>query len=181
MPKTASCALVLLLALPAAAINVPPQLPVPVCSLLESCRMVGKGRLRWWGFHVYDAALWSRDGRWQPDAPYVLDIVYARRVSGAQLAATSIDEMRRMGVTDEARLARWEAGMRTVFPDVEAGSRLIGVYLPGRGAQFHSGSRSLGAIEDPEFARRFFEIWLAPGTLKPELRSALLGGDDRAR
>ncbi|MBX3649787.1 MAG: chalcone isomerase family protein [Burkholderiales bacterium] len=181
MLRAASCALVLLLAAPAAAVNVPAELPAPVCSAIESCRMVGKGRLRWWGFHVYDAALWSRDGRWQPDAPYVLDIVYARRISGAQLAATSIDEMRRMGATDEARLARWEAGMRTVFPDVEAGSRLIGLYLPGRGAQFHSGTRPLGSIEDPEFARRFFEIWLDPRTQTPDLRTALLGGDGRAR
>jgi hypothetical protein len=180
MHKTASCALVLLLAGPAAAVNVPGELPAPVCSALESCRMVGKGRLRWWGFHVYDAALWSRDGRWQPESPYVLDIVYARRISAAQLAATSIDEMRRMGMKDEARLARWDAAMRGVFPDVQEGSRLIGVHLPRRGALFHSGTRQLGIIEDPEFARRFFEIWLHPRTQTPDLRAALLGSDGPA-
>jgi len=180
MLRAAACVLGLLLAVAAAAVNVPPALPEPVCSALEKCRMVGKGRLRWWGFHVYDAALWTRDGRWRPDAPHVLDIVYARRISGAQLAATSIDEMRRLGVKDEARLARWDAAMRVVFPDVEAGSRLIGIHLPGRGAQFHSGSRPLGTIDDPEFARRFFEIWLDPRTQTPDLRTALLGGDGRA-
>jgi hypothetical protein len=180
MHKLAACALVLLLAGPAAAVNVPAELPAPVCGALESCRMVGKGRLRWWGFHVYDAALWSRDGRWQPDSPYVLDIVYARRISAAQLAATSIDEMRRMGMKDEARLARWDAAMRGVFPDVQEGSRLIGVYLPRRGALFHSGTRQLGIIEDPEFARRFFEIWLDPRTQTPDLRAALIGSDGPA-
>lgn len=170
----------LLWAAPAAAVSVPAELPPPVCSVLETCRMVGKGRLRWWGFHVYDAALWSRDGRWQADAPYVLDIVYARRISGAQLAATSIDEMRRMGFSDEARLARWDAAMRGLFPDVQPGSRLIGVYLPRRGVRFHSATGLLGSIEDPEFARRFFEIWLDPRTQTPDLRAALLGGDARA-
>ena len=180
MLKAAFPILVLLLAMPAAAVNVPAELPAQVCSVLESCRMVGKGRLRWWGFHVYDAALWSRDGRWQPDTPHVLDIVYARDISGAQLAATSIDEMRRMGMKDEARLARWDAAMRGVFPDVREGSRLIGLYLPGRGALFHSGTRQLGIIEDPEFARRFFAIWLDPRTQTPGLRTALLGNDGRA-
>jgi surfactin synthase thioesterase subunit len=142
--------------------------------------MVGKGRLRWWGFHVYDAALWSRDGRWQADAPFVLDIVYARQVSAAQLAETSIDEMRRLGVSDEAKLARWDAAMRSVFPDVQSGSRLIGIYRPQRGAQFHSATRLLGSIDDPEFARLFFGIWLDRRTQKPELRAALLGGNGRA-
>lgn len=179
MPKALLLLAVLLWAAPAAAVNVPAELPAPVCSALENCRMVGKGRLRWWGFHVYDAALWARDGRWRPDAPHVLDIVYARRISGAQLAATSVDEMRRLGVKDEARLARWEAAMRAVFPDVDAGSRLIGLHLPGRGAQFHSGARPLGTIEDAEFARRFFEIWLDPRTQTPDLRTALLGADGR--
>jgi len=169
----------MLFAAPAAAVNVPAELPAPVCSVLENCRMVGKGRLRWWGFHVYDAALWSRDGRWQADAPYALDIVYARRIPGARLAETSIGEMRRMGVTDDTRLARWDAAMRGVFPDVREGSRLIGLYLPKRGALFHSGTRQLGIIEDPEFARRFFEIWLDPRTQTPDLRAALLGSDGR--
>lgn len=180
MRKLPLLLLALLLVLPAAAVNVPAVLPEPVCSALDSCRMVGKGRLRWWGLHVYDAALWSSNGRWQPDAPYVLDIVYARRISAVKLAETSIDEMRRLGVADEAKLVRWDAAMRGVFPDVREGSRLIGIYLPRRGAQFHSGERFLGSIEDPEFARRFFEIWLDPRTQVPELRAALLGGEARA-
>jgi hypothetical protein len=70
--------------------------------------------------------------------------------------------------------------MRGVFPDVREGSRLIGIYLPRRGAQFHSGERFLGSVEDTEFARRFFEIWLDPRTQVPELRAALLGGEARA-
>lgn len=179
MRNTLLCALALLCAMPAAAVNVPAELPSAVCSVLDTCRMVGKGRLRWWGFHVYDAALWSRDGRWQADAPYVLDIVYARQASAAQLAETSIEEMRRLGVSDEAKLARWDSAMRSVFPDVQSGSRLIGIYRPLRGAQFYSGTQMLGTIDDPEFARRFFGIWLDPRTQKPELRAALLGGDGR--
>lgn len=156
-----------------------PALPAPVCSALENCRMVGQGTLRWWGFHAYDASLWSRSGRWQVQAPYALDIRYARRISGAQLAATSIDEMRRLGVTDAAVLARWEAAMRSLFPDVVPGSRLIGLHVPGRGALFYNAERFLGAIEEVEFARHFFAIWLDARTQTPELRAALLAADGR--
>lgn len=180
MLKTSVLALALWFAAPAAAVDVPAELPPAVCNALETCRMVGKGRLRWWGFHVYDAALWTRDGRWQANAPYVLDIVYARQVTIAQLAETSIGEMRRLGVSDEAKLARWDAAMRGTFTDVQPGSRLIGIYRPQRGAQFYSSTRLLGTIEDPEFARFFFGIWLDSRTQKPELRTALLGGSERA-
>jgi ribosomal protein L10 len=40
--------------------------------------------------------------------------------------------------------------------------------------------RLLGTIDDPEFSRFFFGIWLDPRTQKPDLRSALLGGSERA-
>jgi hypothetical protein len=110
----------------------------------------------------------------------VLDIVYARQATSVQIAETSIGEIRRLGVRDETKLARWDAAMRSTFPDVQPGSRLIGVYRPQRGAQFYSSTRLLGTIDDPEFSRFFFGIWLDPRTQKPDLRTALLGGSERA-
>lgn len=173
MHKIIVFCLLTLLTAPAAAV----ELPAAACNLMQSCRMIGQGQLRWWGFHVYDAALWSPSGRWQAQAPFALDIRYARRVTGAQLAETSVDELRRLGIGDEAALARWGAAMRKLFPDVAPGSRLIGVHVPQRGALFYSATAYLGAIEEPEFARGFFAIWLDPRTQTPDLRAALLGRD----
>ncbi len=153
----------------------PPDLPAAACNVLQTCRPVGQGTLRWWGFHVYDAALWSPSGRWQAQAPYALDIRYARRITGAQLAETSVEEIRRLGGGDEPTLARWGAAMRKLFPDVGPDSRLIGIHVPGRGALFYSATGYLGAVEDPEFSRWFFAIWLDPRTQSPDLRAALLG------
>lgn len=157
------------------------ELPAAACRALEACRVVGQGTLRWWGFHVYDAALWSRSGRWQAQAPYALDIRYARRITGAQLAETSVDEMRRLGIGDDASHRRWGEAMRRIFPDVEPGSRLIGIHRPQQGAVFYSATGYLGTIDDPEFARGFFAIWLDPRTQVPDLRMALLGRDERAQ
>lgn len=175
MHKAITFSLLVLLAAPAAAA----ELPAAACGLLQTCRLIGQGTLRWWGFHVYDAALWSSTGRWQAQAPYALDIRYARRVTGVQLAETSVDELRRLGIGDEAALNRWGAAMRKLFPDVAPGSRLIGVHVPQRGALFYSATTYLGAIEEPEFARGFFAIWLDARTQTPDLRSALLGRDVR--
>lgn len=157
------------------------ELPAAACRALETCRIVGQGTLRWWGFHVYDAALWSRSGRWQAQAPYALDIRYARRISGAQLVETSVDEMRRLGIGDDTSRQRWGEAMRRIFPDVAPGSRLIGIHRPQQGAEFYSADGHLGAIDDPEFARGFFAIWLDPRTQKPDLRMALLGRNELAQ
>jgi hypothetical protein len=53
---------------------------------------------------------------------------------------------------------------------------LLGIHRPGVGAQFYQGGRALGRIDDPEFARRFFAVWLGPSTSAPALRDALLAG-----
>ena len=176
MHKAIALCLLCLLATPSTA-AAPAELPAAACSLMQTCRLIGQGQLRWWGFHVYDAALWSSTGRWQAQAPYALDIRYARRLTGAQLAETSVDELRRLGIGDEAALTRWGTAMKRLFPDVVPGSRLIGVYVPQRGALFYSATGYLGAIEEPEFARGFFSIWLDPRTQTPDLRAALLGRD----
>ena len=52
------------------------------------------------------------------------------------------------------------------FVDVKPGDTLCGIYLPDRGAR---------EVDDPAFARAFFDIWLAPGTRAPALRHHLLG------
>jgi hypothetical protein len=83
--------------------------------------------------------------------------------------------MRRLGYGDEAALARWGEAMARVFPDVRRGDRLVGVYLPGRGADFYGEDRYLGTVAEEAFADAFFAIWLDARTREPRLREALLG------
>lgn len=174
--RAASAALLLTLAAaqPGAASGAV-ALPDAVSALLSQPRLVGQGTLRWLGLHVYDAALWSGGAALSADVPFALDIRYARRIAGATLAATSVEEMQRMGFGDPEALQRWRREMERIFPDVAPGDRLIGVSLPGRGAAFYSGRRQLGRIDDAEFARAFFSIWLGDRARESGLRSALLG------
>lgn len=81
-------------------------------------------------------------------------------------------EMRALGA-DEAQLRRWGPEMARLFPDVKPGDHIVGVYRP-EGASFLFNGRLLGAIPEPDFARRFFGIWLDPRTSAPDLRAALL-------
>ena len=135
------------------------------------------GRLTWFGFHVYDAALYAPP-RFEPADPtgsrFVLELTYARRLEGKGIAEASRDEIERLGFGTPAQRARWHEQMVGLFPDVEKGRRLAGVNVPGTGARFYFDGRFLGSIDDPAFARAFFAIWLDERTRSPQLRENLL-------
>lgn len=133
-------------------------------------RRWGSGEFRRFGFLIYEATLWAGDDPQQP--PLTLRLDYRRNVSGADIVAASVREMRRT-VADEARLRDWGERLAQIFPEVKAGDHLIGHYRR-EGAVFVQDGRELGRMDDPDFARAFFGIWLDSRTSAPELRAALL-------
>jgi Chalcone isomerase-like len=156
----------------------PLEAPSEVRAAMPQARMVGQGRLRYFGLHVYDAVLWSET----PAAalsldqhPLALELKYARSLKGPLIAERSLKEMRRVGEVNEADGQRWLAEMTRLFPDVAAGDRLTGVHRPGELARFYLNGQSRGELRDAAFARLFFDIWLSPRTSQPALRLALLG------
>jgi hypothetical protein len=111
---------------------------------------------------------------WSFERAFALDIRYAMNIKGRDLSKRSIEEMRNIGVTDDAKLRRWEEVMDRLFPDIKPGDRLVGLHLPGREARFYNQERLLGTVPDPEFARAFFGIWLDERTSQPKLRAQML-------
>jgi hypothetical protein len=109
------------------------------------------------------------------DNALVLELEYLRELKGRAIAERSLAEMQRAGPISEQQSQQWLAHMQRLFPDVKNGDRLTGQHLPGQGANFVYNGQPLGRVDDPEFARRFFGIWLAPTTSQPDMRTALLG------
>ncbi len=136
---------------------------------------IGTGTLRWFGFHVYDAALYASDGRFDFGRPFAISIRYARELVGAKIAERSLAEIERLGLGSPAQRTAWARAMRELFPDVADGDTLVGLHEPGRGARFFLNGRTLGEVSDAEFSRAFFSIWLDPRTSEPTLRASLLG------
>ena len=137
---------------------------------IPGLRRWGRGEFRRFGFLVYEASLWAGDDPQRP--PLALRLDYKRRISGSAIAEASVKEMRRFG-SEETVLAAWHERMARIFPDVQDGDHILGVYTPD-GARFSHNGRDLGGIDDARFARDFFGIWLDPRTSAPELRAALL-------
>ena len=68
--------------------------------------------------------------------------------------------------------------MKTAFPDVAANDRLLGLNNGQGGVRFFYNGKQTAQLEDREYARLFFGIWLAPQTSAPALRASLLGLGD---
>jgi hypothetical protein len=139
---------------------------------LAGLRAWGSGRFRRYGFLVYDASLWvGSEDPLQP--PYALRLEYRRSIRGSALAESSVEQIQRLGLADEATLQDWGRQLQQIFPDVQDGDRIVGLHHPG-GARFFFNDRPIGEIASPAFARAFFGIWLDARTTAPELRAALL-------
>ena len=146
---------------------------------LPKAQRIGTGRLTVWGFQVYDARLWAQPGfsaAKYDRAPLALELSYLRAFKAEEVAERSIKEMRRSQPVSDAQASRWIADMLRVIPDVRTGDRVMGVHTPGVGAAFWVNGKNTGEIQDAEFARLFFGIWLSPNTSEPKLRDALLAG-----
>jgi hypothetical protein len=151
----------------------------PEVSALSGAVPTAPVRLRVWGFEVYDARLWTpatfRHSQYTEHA-FALELQYLRRLEGTAIASRSIDEMRRVGSFTEAQAQNWLATMRTLFPNVGPGERITGVNLPGVGVEFWVNGRRVGAVNDTDFARLFFGIWLDERTSEPKMRTQMLQG-----
>jgi Chalcone isomerase-like len=161
----------------AAGTRAQPAAPAEVAAELPGARLLGNGRLTYFGLHIYDARLWVADG-FSADAyarlPLALELEYARSLVGKLIAERSLDEMKRIGGFGEEQGQRWLASMTQAFPDVNKGDRLTGVHRPGEAALFFLNAKPKGEVRDADFARRFFGIWLSAQTSEPKLRAALL-------
>lgn len=152
----------------------PPQIQADI----PSARLAGHGTFRWFGLAIYDAQLWVGERGYNPDspsaAPLALDLKYDRALVGKKIAESSRDEMQKLGLGSAEQRASWLAKMLAIFPDVQDGTHITGVYLPQFGAKFYLDGKALGEIADPEFGKAFFAIWLDPRTTGGKLREALL-------
>lgn len=147
-------------------------------SYLTDAQKVGEGRLTYLLWDVYDARLYAPDGQWDENEPFALTLHYLRSLKGEAIADRSVEEMRKQGFEDEVKLAAWHSQMRNIFPDVENGTELTGLYTPGEPTRFYQNGKLMGAVQDAEFGQWFFDIWLSEQTTEPELRIQLLGLSD---
>ena len=142
---------------------------------VPSAELVGKGRLTYFGFRVFDASLYAPDGQYSASKPFALKLTYLRNFKGSAITSRTVKEMKRQGMPEGTRLGSWENQMNAIFPNVRPGQSITGVRTAGGNTEFFLDNRKIGTIRGREFARRFFAIWLGPNTNDPGLRAQLVG------
>lgn len=148
----------------------------PFLSIAEDhWKKIGNGRLNYLFWHVYDADLYSLKGTFSFEHPLKLELTYQRKLYGKEIAKRSLEEMQKLGLDNPEQETIWLAQMTELFPDVSDGTRLSAIYSPNSMMVFYRDDIRIGEINDPEFGRWFFRIWLDENTSEPKLRKALLG------
>ena len=142
---------------------------------VPNAQKVGAGRYVFVFLDVYDATLYAPKGQWDAHAPYALSLRYLRDVDGDDIADRAVEEMKGQGYADNVKLTAWHAKMLEIFPDVDEGSELEAVFIPGKSIDFYHNGKPIGSIKDAEFCEHFSAIWLSDKTSEPGLRRKLLG------
>ena len=163
---------------PALAETVQPALAAEVKAELPEARTLGTSRMRFFGIHVYDAKLLAATLKRNDytASAFALELMYLRSFDGPAIADRSIKEMRRVGSISPEKEKSWLETMRKTFPDVKSGDRITAFHKPGVGIRFFINGLAHARIDDPEFSRYFFGIWLSPNTSEPKMRTELLAG-----
>ncbi|QWE08291.1 chalcone isomerase family protein [Polynucleobacter ibericus] len=139
---------------------------------LSAAKLQGSGRLTWWGLHIYDASFYRVGSLSAPE--FALDLRYQKSFSGSSIANRSVEEMKRIGISD-SQAALWGKELTSFLPNVESGQTLTAIYTPKQGTTFYYDGKQIAQIPGTEFPKAFFGIWLDPKTSAPKLRAELLG------
>ena len=141
---------------------------------VPQAKLVGKTNLSYLWFDVYDIALYAPKGKWQQNQPFALKLDYQRLLYGDKIADRSIEEMRKQGFNNKKKLERWLKQMERIFPDVDKGISLTAIRSKNGNSVFYKNNKKIGEINDKEFTRQFFNIWLGKKTSEPRMRKRLL-------
>jgi hypothetical protein len=142
---------------------------------IPNAQMVATGRLTVFLFDVYDASLYTVNGKRQVVPPYALKLAYLRDIKGEKIADQSTEEIRNQKQVDEVTLADWHSQMRNIFPNVKKGDHITGIYKSPSECAFYKNDSPIGQINNKQFCTAFFNIWFGENTSQPALRNQLIG------
>ena len=144
---------------------------------LEKC---GEAKLTVLFWDIYESSLYTPEGRYTPGIrPLRLEIKYLRDIKAQDLIEQTAKEWRAQGL-DDPRHVQWLADLAALWPDVSGNDVITLTIDEASHAHFSFNGRSVGSIEEPDFARDFSGIWLSPLTTRPKIRAALIGSDTNA-
>lgn len=155
----------------AAAAQKPPELEAADVAKTQ----VGATSFRVMFWRVFDASLWSTDGRFDWTQPFALSLTYRRDFSVDQLKSKTVEEMARISGKKEAAFRAFGEEFAGCVGDVGDGDRITAVSIDADKTQFFFNGEETCTLSKPGLRRDFFSIWLSEDSLFPEASSVLVG------
>lgn len=141
-------------------------------------QLLGKSRLTWFGFKVYDAKLFAEKKSESLDQILHLELTYLRSLNGEAIFDRTIDEWEDLGISAD-KIKKYRPLIKGKFPDVNDGDTIRAEFDPNKGLKvLFNKDKVLINSTDTVFARDFISIWLAPNTSEKEMRESLFGLKD---
>lgn len=136
-------------------------------------RLVGQGQMSWMFFDLYQAHLYSADGRYQEgQTPLALTLRYQKAISRDALIEATITEWQRLNIQVAPN---WITQLTRFWPSVKKGDELAIRVEEGGVSGFYFNQVPIGDIKDPAFGPAFLAIWLSSNSLNPKLTQQLKG------
>lgn len=143
----------------------------------SSFKVIGQGQYSYWFWDLYQARLFSSDGRfvdYQQSVPLKLELTYQRDIKKQDFIDATMQQWKiQQGALDKKHKL-WAGELGTLWRDVSKGDTLTAVLRQDGLVDFYFNNNLLGRTSDPAFGSAFFDIWLSEKTTAPELRSQLL-------
>lgn len=140
-------------------------------------------RLRYLGFKVYDAALYTPEGKAGranilDNRAKRLELRYHRGIDRDDIVEASEKALQKNPGLDLPALRERIDRAYAAYASVEEGDRYSITWVPGKGTEFRYNDELRDTIEGEDFMRAFFGIWLSEHPLSESLRNRLLEAGD---
>jgi len=152
---------------------------LPPAPISQNNSRLGQSTYDWFWIKLYTAELWaptavqSMDQLWQ--TPFALSLTYDISIRPAKLAQVTLEQMEHQAPLAPDVAERWVQQLTKLYPPIAKGTTLIGLYNPAGRMALYCDGKLLGEIQESDFAKRFFQIWLDARSSYPKNRLQLLG------
>ena len=139
-------------------------------------QQVGEIHFTKWFFDIYNAELFTQNGEFSWNKPFLLKIHYLRSFSGKSIAKHTIKEIysQHPQIT-KPKYQKYREVFNNLIPDVKKGSNLYGYMDKDGYGHLYTDSKLLGRIPSKQLSKYFFEIWLSDNSSDINLSKQLRG------
>jgi hypothetical protein len=152
--------------------------PQEIATYIKSDTPHGSADFTWYLINVYKISLWTDAQNFslenKSDEKFALSINYKIKIKRDDLVQTTIDEMARISGKPALSFEKYRSTLQKVFPQVKAKDVITAINIPNKGIKFFYNGIETGIINDKNFTKNFFSIWLSEKTLNQKLYKNLI-------